>query len=214
MGNGCDMETYGDLGVEKCKYKKTAIAFWRKFRCVFFLQVAWCRLTKYGVSHSSKYQFWCQSFWMDLMCFWWCVGSRLIVFFKYTFGRFSSGFLLPQPASPPHSPHVLEMVAQSFGGSQVHQETKVTIENGAVVVHWQGLLGYQGWSTKNLAAGIPRMVEYIILFLGRSSEDVRSACCCYPRLTCFCPYLGPWPKGFYVKQGTHSQRQTITVLSW
>ena len=53
--------------------------------------------------------------WQPVDCFF--LNIRLVGFLQ--------AFLLPQPASPPHSPHVLEMLAQSFGGSQVHQETKL-----------------------------------------------------------------------------------------
>ena len=205
MGNGCDMETYGDLGVEKCKYKKTAIAFWQKFLCVFFLQVAWCRLTKYGVSHSSKYQFWCQSFWMDLMCFWWCVGSRLIVFFKYTFGRFSSGIFVATASFPTSLPSCVGNGGSklwgkpSAPGNQSYHRKRC--RGGALA----GDTRIPGLINKELGSRHSQNGRIHYSVFGKEFGRRKKCMLLLSEVDFFCPYLGPWSKGFmWNKEHIHS----------
>lgn len=132
-------------------------------------------------------------------------GCRLIVFFfKYTFGRFSSGVFVATASFPISLPSCV-----GNGGSKLWGKPSAP---GNQSYHRKRCRGgaladkYQGWSTKNLAAGIPRMIEYLhYSVFGRELGRHMKCMLLLSEVDFFCPYLGPWPKGFmWNKEHIHS----------
>lgn len=114
-------------------------------------------------------------------------------FFKYTFGRFSSGIFVATASFPTSLPSCVGNGGSKLWGKPSAPGNQVTIENGAVVVHWQGT---PGLINKELGSRHSQNGRIHNSVFGRELGRHMKCMLLLSEVDFFCPYLGPWPKGF------------------